>query len=165
MKLDHSARLRTLSDQMVQTFSANRANHTLSVRILPWRPPGDTDLLDPQRRELSARLLSRDGVPVVNPRRLYYRETLLIPSIASAPQTGAALKGGHVEVLAQADKVHQGSQRLGHEHRLPVNLHTVDQLQKPLSKEKSPNSRWVVCKVFRPGVILATIRTASGIHS
>jgi hypothetical protein len=34
------------NDQMIQTFSANRANHALGVRILPWRPLGNTDLLD-----------------------------------------------------------------------------------------------------------------------
>src|SRR3990172_1117306 len=49
---------------MIQTFSADRADHALNVSTLPRRPPSTEDFFDPHHFELFWNLLSVNPVPI-----------------------------------------------------------------------------------------------------
>ena len=53
-------------DDVVQTFPANRANHPLGIRVLPWRARRNDGLPDIQRLGLMRKSFSVDVVAVTD---------------------------------------------------------------------------------------------------
>ena len=54
----------TQDDYMIQAFSSDRANHSLSIRILPRRLCCSFDIFDVKGGDLTAKLGSIDGIAI-----------------------------------------------------------------------------------------------------
>lgn len=132
----------TEHDHLIQTFTADGANHTLRIRILPWRPRCGDDFLNADVSDALAELVAVDAVAVTNqePWRFIIRRRF--DDLLACP--ARRWMGGDIEVndatpvMSKHDKaVQQAESHSRHHEELNCSY-----LWYMILKERAPRLRW-----------------------